>query len=474
MCDTLFFLMLRFQVTKLPEDEMDFEPTKDLVHDFATRTHPRRWVLWGPFIDTSFLRNPLSFHLYRSLGGWASYSEHLSLNMNGVELGLYVLTEKIDEQSLGVRKATRHRMAGKKKFPYYEALIKYDWPVDDGKHFSFPLPNSNNTVVMQYPQVPGYLAGNPTKMEQAFVTESQKAMINIDNIVAHGTAEQLEEVLDIDSFVRFYLLEEVAKDLDGYGLSAFTRLQMGHTPDNYPNATVYTKLVHAAPWDFHLGYGFACMPMYFQNYLTGESDVGVRGWNAENLRTNAMWTDEWGHPNGAINNFGRNLRQFYLNLWQQHSFRTRFRSAWLAARGYYNAATFKESGNTNELMNHLVATTPMKWSIVNGWLEDQGEAIDARATHDLKLWANTSRAAFFSICHPENNRNFTNAFTNLQDWVHRRMNWMDGRVAAEVSEFGGSDLDIAAAKLAKKTSEEASLKLSVFETEPFTASPFQQ
>ena len=88
-----------------------------------------------------------------------------------------MLTEKIDEQSLGIRRATRHRLAGKKKFPYYEALIKYDWPVSDGKHASFSLPASNSTVVMQYPQVKGYLEGQGSKMENVFADEVKKGKL---------------------------------------------------------------------------------------------------------------------------------------------------------------------------------------------------------------------------------------------------------------------------------------------------------
>lgn len=115
-------------------------------------------------------------------------------------------------------------------------------------------------------------------------------------------------------------------------------------------------LFHAAPWDFDLGFNFACMPRYFTNALTGVVDTGVRlglqpreqlddcicshipkskecrilsllntlmnrkmknqsfptilsigatdmlrrGWNVENSRSDALWIGPLGFPGGSV------------------------------------------------------------------------------------------------------------------------------------------------------------------------------
>ena len=48
------------------------------------------------WIDTSFVRNALSFEVYRRLGGWAPHSQPLNLVFQGQPVGLYAITEKIE------------------------------------------------------------------------------------------------------------------------------------------------------------------------------------------------------------------------------------------------------------------------------------------------------------------------------------------------------------------------------------------
>jgi len=43
----------------------------------------RHWVLAMSYVDTSFQRNPLAFHLYRMLGGWAPHTKFVTLSWGG-------------------------------------------------------------------------------------------------------------------------------------------------------------------------------------------------------------------------------------------------------------------------------------------------------------------------------------------------------------------------------------------------------
>ena len=122
-------------------------------------------------------------------------------------------------------------------------------------------------------------------------------------------------------FIRYFILEELAKDVDGYAFSnyvtqrlkvespwkqflwrgtllwpeirgVFDVLGIGNdilatwywptllrSPSRARPSKVKIKngvLLHAAPWDFDLAFNFACMPRYFTNALTGEAETGVR------------------------------------------------------------------------------------------------------------------------------------------------------------------------------------------------------
>ena len=203
------------KMEKLEKNDPE-EKKESLVDVFAESNHPKRLVMHGPYIDTSFLRNALSFHIYRQLGGWAPHTEHVNINLNhDATMGLYVLMEKVNEESLGIRRATRRCLRKSKKCKHFEALIKFDWAVDDGKRFSFPMDASNSSVVVQYPKVPNYLANKYVPLESSFANQTQIAMDKVDRVVTAGDEGKLGDVLDVGSFVRFFLLEEIAKDLDG-------------------------------------------------------------------------------------------------------------------------------------------------------------------------------------------------------------------------------------------------------------------
>merc|ERR1712226_1564388 len=92
------------------------------------------------------------------------------------------------------------------------------------------------------------------------------------------------------------------------------------------------KLFHASPWDFDLGFNFACMPVYFRNAFTGEVQLGVEGWNVENLRDNALWIGKDGQPGGSVWKFPNNKRGLFLNIWRNPRFIAEFVKEWKIAR----------------------------------------------------------------------------------------------------------------------------------------------
>ena len=53
------------------------------------------WVLHGPYVDKSMLRNALAYWLFRQAGRYAPRTKHFDLYINGVYRGVYVLVEKI-------------------------------------------------------------------------------------------------------------------------------------------------------------------------------------------------------------------------------------------------------------------------------------------------------------------------------------------------------------------------------------------
>lgn len=371
-------------------------------------TRTKKWILYGPYIDTTFIRNPLSFWLYRSLGGWASDTQFIKVVLNNVEMGLYVLTMKIDQITSGIKqhdKAITHQ-----RQKSVQTLLKFDWP--DHKHTSFSSPASKSNVVIVYPST-RYIDKNPE-----LYTRIHSGFDYIDDVISKPGHPLLKDVIDMDSFIRFYMLEELAKDADGYGLSAFVRLDINEHHE--------VKLYHWAPWDFHLGYGFTCMPIYYQNIFTNISDVGVRGWNVENVRDSALWVDKMNHPNGMVRNFGRNIRKFFLNLWTQPLFRTRFHDSWLIGRGYSNYT------GSDAFMTFLNENRPLATQFIIKKIDEYQSLLQDDAMTDINIWTDSNRCAFFSCCHPEDTRDYRSAIDHLKMYITQRLFWIDKKVADEI------------------------------------------
>eukprot|EP00929_Paragymnodinium_shiwhaense_P042299 TRINITY_DN21907_c0_g1_i1.p1 TRINITY_DN21907_c0_g1~~TRINITY_DN21907_c0_g1_i1.p1 ORF type:complete len:245 (-),score=41.11 TRINITY_DN21907_c0_g1_i1:122-856(-) len=217
----------------------------------------KKWVLLMSFVDTSFQRNPTAFDMYRSLGGWATQTAYVNFHWHGEDFGLYTVGERIERQPgrLPCPEADPER-------PEHSGyVLQVDWSKDTSDTFVAVSPVTQTAFNVAYP--------TKTAMSEGQKTFVQNLVGAVDSRAAAGVGGQdtrLEEVLDFESFTRFFVLEELVKDVDGYAFSDYMLIKDG-------------KLFHAAPWDYDLAMGFDCAKVYFKNFLTNETTMGVTGWN---------------------------------------------------------------------------------------------------------------------------------------------------------------------------------------------------
>eukprot|EP00928_Gymnodinium_smaydae_P096276 TRINITY_DN8468_c0_g2_i1.p1 TRINITY_DN8468_c0_g2~~TRINITY_DN8468_c0_g2_i1.p1 ORF type:complete len:520 (+),score=26.29 TRINITY_DN8468_c0_g2_i1:61-1620(+) len=336
----------------------------------------RSWVLGTSFIDTSFQRNPLAFDLYKKLGGWATETRYVNLDWHGLHLGLYYIGERI-QRAPGKIDVPPSIPSEPRKSGY---LVTVDWP-KPGKDF---VTTTNTSTVFNFIY--------PKK-----VSTEQKVFVQglLDNIDVSAAMKQdnIAKFIDIPSFVTFFMVEELAKDLDGYAFSNYMTIEHG-------------KLVHAAPWDFDLAFGFDCQSRYFTNNLTGEDTTGtVTGWNVENTRDSAYWIGPTGLPQGAIWEFGSNKRRLFSNIWQDVAFRRAFAIAWKQAR-------------LGPISDVSLRTSVMSRSAL----------IAEGAQQDMAIWHKTNRCGFWKCCEPEGAQSFDVATSYLLEFLLGRARWIDSNV----------------------------------------------
>mmetsp|Transcript_24496 Transcript_24496/g.53278 ORF Transcript_24496/g.53278 Transcript_24496/m.53278 type:complete len:561 (-) Transcript_24496:182-1864(-) len=337
----------------------------------------RSWTLAMSFADTSYQRNALAFDFYRRLGGWAAHTVFVTVNWKGIDYGLYYIGEKIE------RSPNRLNMAPVVPNHPEESgyLISSDWP-KPGKACLQSANTSTDIIVMDPEEV--------TPKELVYL---QNLIDKIDSIVVGPSREKLKDYVDFTSFARFFVVEELAEDVDGYAFSVFMTVERG-------------RLIHAAPWDFDLAFGFICDDLWFTNAYTGKAPRadGSTSWNVENLRDSTTWIGKSGFPNEAFIYFGKNRRAFFMHLWQHPGFRRRFFEVWEEARSGPLA---------DEALEELVYLRTAK--------------IAAAAEHDMTLWAG-DHCAFFACCSEKVAADFHLASRHLISHLLERAAWIDKHV----------------------------------------------
>jgi len=237
---------------------------KDINVQLANFPKEEDWIFYGPYSDKSLLRNIIICELSNEIELYASRTKLLELYINNQYKGVYVLMEKMkrDKNRINISKNKGDDLSG-------GYILKIDKSTGNG--VSSSSYNSQNSFSSQYNSLGNKDLSKGAKTHFLYeypkaeeITEDQK--IYIKNYIS-----QFEEVLhsenfkdpidgyikwiDVNSFIDFFLLNEVSKNIDGYRLSTFMNKEKGG------------KLKMGPIWDVNLGFGNA-------NYCKGESSQG--------------------------------------------------------------------------------------------------------------------------------------------------------------------------------------------------------
>ena len=204
------------------------------------------WIFYGPYVDRTLIRNMLIFDLSNDIGRYAARGKFIELIINDSNLGTYILMEKLkrDSNRIAIKKNKESDISG-------GYILKIDKPTGDGGEFTDE--NSFRSVYSTMDDV------NPIPIHFLYeypkaddITDSQKLYIQQyleDFETALATADfSVEErayadFIDTDSFIDFFLLTELAGNVDGYRISTFLHKDRGG------------KLIMGPIWDFNLGFG---------------------------------------------------------------------------------------------------------------------------------------------------------------------------------------------------------------------------
>ncbi len=209
------------------------------------------WVLNAPYADKSLMRNILAYQLGRDLGHYAPRTKLCEVVLNGDYQGVYVLIEKIkrDKNRVDIAKLKDDEISGDDLTGGY--IIKIDRDTEGGEegwasayapryreeekqrriYFRYEYPDTDDIV----PEQKTYI--------QDYVRAFEDALASDDFA---DPARGYAPYIDVRSFIDYFIVNEISKNIDAYRLSTYMHKQKDSDGG---------KLVMGPLWDYNFSFG---------------------------------------------------------------------------------------------------------------------------------------------------------------------------------------------------------------------------
>lgn len=334
------------------------------------------WILYAPFSDKSLIRNVVTYRLGRDLGRYAPRTHLCEVIINGEYMGVFVLVEKIkrDKNRVDISRLNPDEISGEDLTGGY--IIKID-RAQGNRNWDSPIPPVPNgqqrtKFVFEYPDSDDLVSQQETYIRN-YITDFETALAGPD--FDHPERGYLPYV-DLNSFVDFFLMNELTRNVDAYRLSTFMYKDKNE------------KLTMGPLWDFNLAFGNA-------DYCEGGETIG---WQYKRFNEICLG-DQW------INPF------WWSRLVQDSSFCRVATERWSTLR-------------TNELSYNRIEFV----------IDSLVEELDGPAQRNFDRWNVLGRYIW-----PNNfvGTTYESEIDYLKNWIQARLSWMDGNLVSLCSQTLG-------------------------------------
>ena len=335
------------------------------------------WVLNASYIDKTFMRNVITYKLSNDLGRYASRTRYCEVVINGNYFGLYILQEKIkrDKNRVNIKKMSTTDITGDAVTGGY--IIKID-RVDPGDKYwtsAYPAVYQSTkapvTYVHEYPK-----AADIVSVQQNYI----KNYINTFETIMYSAFYRdpfagYYNLIDVDSFVDYYLINEFTKNTDAYRLSAFL----------YKNRdSEGGKLMMGPVWDYDICFGLA-------DYDDGFNPAGWQAYkHYDGLWSSPFWT---------------------TNLMIDPVFKNKLAKRWNEVKNN----TFSINSLTNFMEENILLTAEARERNFAKWKDLFNPAV--------YTWPNKNR---FS--------NYEDEVNYLKTWISQRTAWLNNNLPSDYSD----------------------------------------
>ncbi len=329
------------------------------------------WVIYAAYNDKSLMRDFLSYTLARSMGRYATRARYFELVLNGRYWGVYMLFETIKrgKNRVDISKIDTTEISGDTLTGGY--IIRIDkFSFTDRGWFSpnppYAAPSKKILYQYYYPK-PEKIVSEQEAYIQNFISSFETVMKSADYT---DTVNGYPKYLDISSAVDYLIINELARNVDAYRLSAY----MFKDKDSKGG-----KLGIGPIWDFTNSLGNCD---YYDAWLTG-------GWQMVYLTTNSNFL-----------NYDNYLVPFWWKqLFDDPTFMDKVKSRWIELR--QNQLTLQK---INGIIDSVAAYIDeaqqrnfIKWPILG-----------------IKIWPN-----YYYF------KTYAEEVSFLKNWIGDRLSWID-------------------------------------------------
>lgn len=221
------------------------------------------WVLNGPYLDKTLIRNKLVYDLARELNGWAPDTRFVELFVDGEYQGVYLAVEPVTNGESRLRLAEFGLLSGETAY-----IVNRD-RIDTGSEEIDTWGKTNgytyNALYIRYPSK-NKITEKQKEYIQKDISEFEQALYGknfSDKRIGY------QAYIDMDNWVDYFIINEFAMNYDAGNLSTY----------------LYKELdgkLQLAVWDFNNG---------FDNYQWFRTETDVLH-TVENSWFERLWQDE--------------------------------------------------------------------------------------------------------------------------------------------------------------------------------------
>ena len=226
------------------------------------------WVLLADYFDKTLLRNITAFEISRIAEiSWTPTAISVEFYLNGKYQGVYTLTEqvKVSEERFDIDLVSSSDNSGEALTGGY--FLELDFHFDEP--YRFKTDGQKLPIMFKDPE-------KPTAEQYAYVRDffnNAERVLYSDNF--KNQEEGYRKYIDIESFIDYYIVQELAKNVDGNMRgSCYLALRR--------NGKIEQPLV----WDFDLAFGNA-------DYITTEQGASSYDWDGWYIKTCSPWFDRF-------------------------------------------------------------------------------------------------------------------------------------------------------------------------------------